>query len=416
MPSLGLFQVASIWIVKQYGSTPDLPGGTRQFELARSLASRGYEVTYFLSSFHYLLQKEVKLLAGEPFIVERQNGLNLVWIRGFPYERNDWRRAVNTVDYAKRFYLLGKKITHLNPSVKVPDAVLAFNLPLFTPLSAYFVAKGYGATFTLEVGDLWPQTLIDMGALKEGSFLVRLLKSIERFLYRKAQKIVTPLPFISESPSLIKFRDKVHWIGSGINLGNYWNSGVMSPTKNESFNVLYLGAHGPANDLLNVLSAFKRIQSLGYSNIRLTLVGHGVQKKQIVRQAKSMNLTNATFKDAIPRNKVPEVVAKADACLFSLKRAAIFNYGINPNKLADYLGGGKPIISAADVRNNLVQEIGCGIAVAAGDPIGLADAVIRLYEMPADDRATMGYKGRQYAEKFLDSDQVTQKLIAILGL
>ena len=68
------------------------------------------------------------------------------------------------------------------------------------------------------------------------------------------------------------------------------------------------------------------------------------------------------------------------------------------------------------MRNNLVQEIGCGIAVPAGDPVGLADAVIRLYEMPADVRAAMGYKGRQYAEKFLDSDQVTQKLIAVLGL
>jgi glycosyltransferase involved in cell wall biosynthesis len=129
-----------------------------------------------------------------------------------------------------------------------------------------------------------------------------------------------------------------------------------------------------------------------------------------------MNLTNVTFKDAVPRNKVPEVLTQADACLFSLKRAAIFNYGINPNKLADYLGGGKPIISAADVRNNVVQEIGCGIAVSAGDPAGLAEAVVKLYGMPADDLAAMGYKGRQYAEKFLDSDQVTKKLIAILGL
>jgi len=408
--------VASIWIVKQYGSTPNLPGGARQFELAQSLVSRGYEVTYFLSSFHYLLQKEVKIRANEPFIVERQNGLNLVWIKSFPYKRNDWRRVVNTVDFARRFYLIGKKITRLQPTVRVPNAVLAFNLPLLTPLCAYLLAKGYGAMFALEVGDLWPQTLIDIGALKDGSLVVRLLRSMERFLYRRAQKIITPLPFISESPSLTNFRDKLSWIGSGINLANYRHPGGMPPAKNEIFNVMYLGAHGPANDLFNVLSAFKRIQSLGYSDIKLTLVGHGVEKEQLVRKAKSMNLTNVTFKDAVPRNKVPEVLTQADACLFSLKRAAIFNYGINPNKLADYLGGGKPIISAADVRNNVVQEIGCGIAVPAGDPAGLAEAVVKLYGMPADDLAAMGYKGRQYAEKFLDSDQVTKKLIAILGL
>jgi glycosyltransferase involved in cell wall biosynthesis len=402
--------------VKQHGSTPDLPGGTRQFELAQSLARRGYEVTYFLSSFHYLLQVEVKLRAGEPFRVERQNGFNLVWIKSFPYERNDWRRVVNTVDYAKRFYVLGKKITRLNPTVKVPDAVLAFNLPLLTPLCAYMVAREYSAEFNLEVGDLWPQTLIDMGALKEGSLIVRLLKSIERFLYTRARKIVTPLPSISECPSLMNFRNKVTWIGSGINLANYQDFAGMPTGRNESFNVLYLGAHGPANDLFNVLSAFKRIQRLGYSNIKLTLVGHGVEKEQLVRKARRMNLANVTFEDAIPRNKVPEVVATADACLFSLRKAAIFNFGINPNKLADYLGGGKPIISAAEVKNNVVQEIGCGIAVPAGEPQELADAVIKLYGMPAADRAAMGYKGRQYAEKFLDSDRVTEKLIAILGL
>ena len=352
--------MASIWIVKQYGSIPELPGGTRQFDLAQSLVRRGHQVTFFLSSFHYLLQEEIRLRTGEPFKVERQGGLNLVWIRGFPYKRNDWRRVVNMVDYAKRFYVLGKKITRLNPTVKVPDAVLAFNLPLLTPLCAYGIARGYGAEFTLEVGDLWPQTLIDMGALKEGSLLVRLLKSIERFLYRRAQKIITPLPFISESPSLMNFRDKVTWLGSGVDLANYGDPAEVSVGQNENFNVLYLGAHGPANDLLNVLNTFGRIQSLGFSKIKLILVGHGVEKEPLIREAKRMKLTNVTFKDAIPRNKVPEVVAKADACLFSLKRAAIFNYGINPNKLADYLGGGKPIISAADVRNNLVQEIGCG--------------------------------------------------------
>ena len=189
--------MASIWIVKQYGSIPELPGGTRQFDLAQSLVRRGHHVTYFLSSFHYLLQEEIRLRTGEPFKVEKHGGLNLVWIRGFPYKRNDWRRVINMVDYAKRFYVLAKKITRLNPTVKVPDAVLAFNLPLLAPLCAYVVAKGYGAIFTLELGDVWPQTLIDMGALRSDSLIAHLLKSIERFLYERAQQIITPLPFVT---------------------------------------------------------------------------------------------------------------------------------------------------------------------------------------------------------------------------
>jgi glycosyltransferase involved in cell wall biosynthesis len=408
--------VASIWIVKQYGSIPELPGGTRQFDLAESLVRRGHQVTFFLSSFHYLLQEEVRLHTGEPYKVERQGGLNLVWISGFPYKRNDWRRVVNMVDYAKRFYLLGRKITRLNPTVKAPDAVLAFNLPLLTPLFAYVLARGYGASFTLELGDLWPQTLIDMGALRAESLMARVLRSIERSLYKRAQKIITPLPFVSDSPSLISFRDKVVWIGSGINLANYPFPAALPTGKKREFKVIYLGAHGPANDLFNVLNAFWRIQSQGYSNIKLTLIGHGVEKELLIREAKSMKLANVRFEDAIPRNKVPEVVATTDACLFSLKKAAMFNYGINPNKLADYLGSGKPIISAADVRNNIVKEVGCGLAVGAGDPEELANAVIKLYVMSPRERARMGLKGRRYAEQHLDSGRVVDRFVEILGL
>jgi glycosyltransferase involved in cell wall biosynthesis len=408
--------VGSIWIVKQYGSTPELPGGTRQFDLAQSLARRGYQVTYFLSSFHYLLQEEVKLRAGEPFRVERLNGLNLVWVRGFPYTRNDWRRVVNMVDYAKRFYLLGKKITRQQLGINSPDIVIAFNLPLLTPLCAYLLSKKYGAKFFLEVGDLWPQTLIDMGALNEQSLIASFLRSIEKFLYGRAQRILTPLPYISEYPSLDTFKNKIIRIGSGIDISHYRNSAKIPDKKNESFTLLYLGAHGPANDLSNVLIAFNRIQNLGFSKIKLILVGHGVAKDALVREAQDMKLRNLGFENAVPKNKVPEIIATADACLFSLKKASVFNYGINPNKLADYLASGKPIIFAADVRNNIVEETGCGLAVRAGAPEELADAIIKLYRMPPRDRATMGYRGRKYAEKYLDFEKVADNLLEILDL
>ena len=365
---------------------------------------------------NYLLQEEVKLRAGEPFRVERQNGLNLVWVRGFPYKRNNWRRVVNMVDYAKRFYLLGKKITRQQLDINSPDIVIAFNLPLLTPLCAYLLSKKYGAKFFLEVGDLWPQTLIDMGVLNEQSSIASLLRSIEKFLYRRAQRILTPLPYISEYPSLDKFKNKIVRIGSGIDLSNYPNSEKIPDKKNESFTLLYLGAHGPANDLSNVLNAFNRIQNLGFLEIKLILVGHGVAKDALVRKAQDMKLRNLRFENAVPKKRVPEIIATADACLFSLKKASVFSYGINPNKLADYLGSGKPIVFAADVRNNIVKETGCGLAVRAGEPEELADAIIKLYRMLPKDRVTMGCRGRKYAEKYLDFEKVADNLVEILDL
>ena len=45
-----------------------------------------------------------------------------------------------------------------------------------------------------EVRDLWPRTLIDMGALREGGAIARLLTALECFLYRRARVVITLLP------------------------------------------------------------------------------------------------------------------------------------------------------------------------------------------------------------------------------
>jgi len=42
----------SIWIFNHYAITPDLPGGTRHFEIGQSLVEKGFNVTIFASSFN----------------------------------------------------------------------------------------------------------------------------------------------------------------------------------------------------------------------------------------------------------------------------------------------------------------------------------------------------------------------------
>ena len=153
----------SIWIIKQYGSTPDLPVGIRQYTFAQSLAQRGYEVSFFLSSFHYLLHKTIKPISQTTYRVEKRDGINLVWIKGFPYTLNNWRRAVNVIDFALRFYITSLSIANNASGIRPPDYIIAFNLPLSTPLCAYFLSRKFRARFFLEVGDIWPQTLVDLG-------------------------------------------------------------------------------------------------------------------------------------------------------------------------------------------------------------------------------------------------------------
>ncbi|MCS7231816.1 MAG: hypothetical protein RMJ67_06735 [Elusimicrobiota bacterium] len=85
----------NIWIFNHYAITPNLPGGTRHFDFGKELIKRGYKVAIFASSFHYSLLKETKEYNKKSFIVEEYEGVKFIWIKTFPYNRNNWKRVFN---------------------------------------------------------------------------------------------------------------------------------------------------------------------------------------------------------------------------------------------------------------------------------------------------------------------------------
>ncbi|MGC9019436.1 MAG: glycosyltransferase, partial [Candidatus Bipolaricaulaceae bacterium] len=170
----------NIWIFNHYAIPPDLPGGTRHYDLGRELVKRGHRVVIFATSFHHYLHRETRLRPGERWKVEDVDGLKFVWIRTPPYQRNDWRRVRNMVAFAVRAWQLGHKLPKLAPEIGNPDVVIGSSPHLLTPLAAYWVARHYRVPFVMEVRDLWPQTIIDMGELSARHPITKALQALER--------------------------------------------------------------------------------------------------------------------------------------------------------------------------------------------------------------------------------------------
>jgi glycosyltransferase involved in cell wall biosynthesis len=408
-------QVKSIWIVKHYGSTPEFPGGSRQYNLARSLAKRGYRVTYFLSRFHYLLHRDIGPDIEVPAANESCEHLHLVWIPSMPYIRNDWRRTANMIDFACRFcaYAVGR--TRSGGDFAAPDLLVANNVPLFAPLAAQQIAKRFGARFVLEIGDLWPQTLFDMGELKEASMIAAVLRWIEMYLYRHSDRIITPLPFINHYFSERGIKLEATYIGSGENIADFKPDDARKPEEREQFTLMYIGAHGPANNLHLAIEAMAYLDAAGKGQIGLVLVGEGVEKANLRRSARRKGLGNVTFVDAVPKSRVPEVLSQADAFLLPLKPLPLFKYGVNSNKLVDYLCAGKPVIFAGALNSEIVEHIGCGLSVASDDPVALAEAIAQLAAMDVNAIEKMGQAGRRYAERWLDAESVVDNFLKAVG-
>ena len=368
----------------------------------------------FATSFHHYLHQETRLQPRERGKIENVDGVKFVWVRTPPYQRNDWRRVRNMVAFMLRAWWLGRKLPKLVPDLGKPDVVIGSSPHLLTPLAAYWVARRYRVPFLVEVRDLWPQTIIDMGELSEHHPITKALQALERFLYSHAEKIITLLPRADKYITACGVpREKIVWIPNGVDLSRFEGLEPYVASEN-GFRVLYLGAHGKANALDTVIQAARILRDRGYREIRFILVGDGPEKPRLMALAEEIRLHNVEFRGPVPKSAVPKTLCAVDATLFVLHDLSLYNYGISLNKLFDYLAASKPLILVGRPANNPVEEAYCGLAVPPQGPEALAEAVIQLYQMSPEERAEMGRRGREYVEKYHDIRKLAAQLESVL--
>lgn len=395
-----------IWIINHYSYPPTFSGATRHYNLARQLVEQGHEVTLVASSFHHHEKGELLLEPGENFRHEIYNGVRFVWIRGLPYHSNDGiRRILNMLHFGwKVFRKTGLK------ELPRPDVIMGCSVHLFTPLGAYGLAKRLGTPFVLEIRDLWPQTLIDIGKINRWHPFIILLSLIERFLYRVSDKIVTALP-----------SSEAHIIGKGgraediLCIPNFIDLMQMpdpTPSAEKSvFTVMYAGSHGLANDLLYTLQAAKLLLDDGWGDrVRFYFIGDGPEKPNLQKYAHEAGLTNVIFEAPVPKKDIYRVLETADVFIITSIKTDLYRWGFSPNKLFDYLGMSRPIIYGVHSPYNPIEQAQAGITVPAEDAQAIAEAVQTLAEMSPQDRHEIGLRGRRYVEEHHDARKLAQKL------
>jgi len=406
-----------LWILNHYAVSPDLPGGTRHFDLSRELVKRGHDVTIFASGFDHKIRKYTKVDRNKLFRTEVYDGVRFVWINTFPYHKNDWRRVVNMLTYSWR-------VLSCTKGLEKPDAIIGSCVHPFAALSGWWLSRKYKAKFFFEERDLWPQVMIDMGKLKPNSLIAKVLYSLEHFLYSRAQGVIVSMPYGKDyvigkgvAP------EKVFWLPNGVDLERFDNPEPIDTTSEislcferfrDKFKVIYVGAHGPANGL-EVLVETAYLLSASNQEIHFFLVGDGVEKEKLVRMAEEKGLSNISFLPAVPKSQVPSVLAQADLVVHVFRKVETLRYGLSSNKINEYMASSKPIITAIEASNNPIVEAECGIAVEPENPEALAKAIIEIYEMPEEKRRELGLNGRRYVEKYHDIRMLADQLETILG-
>ena len=277
----------NIWILNHYATPPDTPGGTRHYDFARELVKQKHQVTIFASAFSHRTRKEERLKREQSYRREKINGVEFVWLRTSPYYGgNDWRRVVNMLSYAFRIVPLGLRLKER------PDVILASSPHPFAGLAGWLLAKFKKAAFIFEVRDLWPLTFVEIGGYSNRSPAVKIIGMLEKFLYRRAERIIVLLPKASDYIAGLGIpANKIAYIPNGVSLELFSNTAAKLPKGLDKlisslklhgrYLVDYAGSHGIADGLDTLLETAKLLQDRGVYKIHFLMVGNGPEKGRL---------------------------------------------------------------------------------------------------------------------------------------
>jgi len=400
----------------QYFATRSGLTGTRSYEFSRYLIQRGHRVTMITSGRRNA--PEMTVPPGLDFIRVDVDGINVVPINAAynnPLEgtgMGGYRRMAGFMSFAKLAYKVGLQLER-------PDVVFATHTPLTIGLPGMRLARHFGVPFVFEVRDLWPEALVNIGALTN-PLAIWWMRRLERRLYSAADHIVALSPGMKAGIVRVGTPEsKVTVIPNGCDLDLFRPDIDGQPARErlrlaDRFVALYFGAMGRANGLGYVLDAARILQLRGDKRITIVLHGDGGEKSELVERARREGLQNVVFSGLVPdKAQVAEIVAAADVCM-TIYSSTLRETGWSPNKMFDAMAAGRPIlINVPGWLKDTVEGNGCGLFVDPRRPEALAD---RLCEL-ASDRGRcdeMGARSRRLAEREFSREILAERLLSVL--
>lgn len=374
----------------------------------------GWATVIFSSSSHYWNVGGKERTAQS---VERLPEATFVRIRTAAEVKNGVGRIVSTFVFSLRVIL--RSIRRRRIGISKPDVVLGPSPHLFGPVAAYVLARAYRVPFVLEVGDLWPDTLIELLGVKESHPFIRVLRMIEVFLYKRATAIIGVLPGVEDHVrSLVPDAGPVYWIPNGVDLSV--TGSVEPPAKHDGFTVIYAGAHGIPNALDTMLDAAKIVQHNeedlpARARTNFVFVGEGKEKDNLIATSVQLGLDNVEFRSAVQSAQIPALLSSADALAITWHDRPLYRHGISPNKLFDYFAAGRPVVMALSSPHDPVSSAHAGITVPAENPQAFAEAIMELRAMKREDRVQLGLNGRKFVEEHHDIADLAMKFAEVLN-
>ena len=403
-----------ILYLHQYFATRNGSTGTRSYEFARHLVGNGHHVTMITSG---LANREFAVPDGEKYAEFETEGIHVVALAAAYNDPNigtgmsGWRRMLKFYQFAWLAGRIGRKLTK-------PDIVFATHTPLTIGLAGLALGRYFDVPFIFEVRDLWPDALVNVGALKN-PLVIWWLQRMAKKIYAGADHIIALSPGMKEGIARTGVpAEKVTMIPNACDLDLFRPDLDGSAARqrlglNGQFTAIYFGAMGLANGLEYAIEAARILAERGKDHIALALLGGGGKKAELEDLARQYQLKNVVFSDPISgKAEVARLVAGCQACMI-LFRANKENTW-SPNKLFDSLAAGKPVlINVPGWLGETIEDNRCGRCLDPSRPQELAEALEELAANP-ELCQRMGRNARALAQREFARGELADRFESVL--
>jgi colanic acid biosynthesis glycosyl transferase WcaI len=400
-----------LYLSQYFPPEPGAPAA-RVSELSKAWVEAGHEVTVLTAMPNHPTGIVPPEYRDKGFVRESWHGVDVcrTWIyaaanKGFA------KRSLAYASFSASASLLGQW------RVPEPDVVLATSPQLLCGAAGAAVASLKRKPFVLEVRDLWPESIVAVGALPRQHPVIKGLEVVEKTLYRAADHIVVVTDAFEEN--LAKrgvSRRKMSIIKNGVDLTRFKAAPRETALRAKlgwsgKFVCAYVGTHGMAHGLDAVLDAAKAL--LADDRVRFLFVGEGAERARLQRRIDDEGLANVTMLGVLPRDAMNEVYATADLCLVPLRKSELFTTVI-PSKIFEIFAMARPILLSVDGEARTIVERAEGGRFVPPEDVAQMVTGISYYVNNAGEAMQAGRRGESFVRREFDRSSLAADYLRIL--
>lgn len=417
--------IQNVWIWNHYATNMFFDQAGRHYWFAENLIKEGYKPTIFCASTNHFSDNHIDTNEKQ-YSTDSVNDIPFVFVNTPEYKGNGKKRVLNMISFYRGLFKTAKMYAELNGK---PDVILASSVHPLTLVAGIKIAKKFDIPCICEIRDLWPESIVAYGSLKRNSLIAKLLYQGEKWIYKKADRIIFTMEggkdyivdkkwnSLSCGPINIK---KVFYLNNGVDLDQFNKNKANHSIKDldlssDKFKVIYTGSIRAVNDVEYLVEIAKQLKILHEKDVELLIYGDGPERERLVHKCKEENLENIKFKGRVPKQNIPFILSKANLNILHFQQNSIKKYGASLNKLFEYFASGKPVMSDCEFGYDLIKRYKCGFVIDKSSPENLAKEIINIKELDSLEYETLCNNSLRASIEY-DYKNLTGQLIKIINM